>query len=87
MRLHPDSTRLRQLVPPTAIVGIVAGALLSRRHRPLALLPGTYAAVVAATAARARQPLIVLVAPLIHGAWSLGIIAGALRSPEDGRAG
>jgi glycosyltransferase involved in cell wall biosynthesis len=87
MRMHPESARLRQLVPPIAILGIVAGTLFSSRHRPLALLPGTYAAVVAATAARARHPLIVLVAPLIHGAWSLGILAGALRSPADGRGG
>ncbi len=76
MRLHPKSARLRQLVPPLAIGGVVGAAVLSPRHRSLTVLPAAYGAVVVATAVRASRPLVAVVAPLIHVCWSAGLVAG-----------
>jgi glycosyltransferase involved in cell wall biosynthesis len=85
IRMHPDSARLRQIAPPLAIFGIVAGVAMSRRHPPLALIPAGYAAVVVTTAVRTSHRLVALVAPVLHGCWTFGLVVGALRSPAAGR--
>ncbi len=85
MRMHPESARLRQLVPPLAVCTIVAATVLSRRRRSLLVVPAAYAAAVIATGVAAAQPRVVLVAPTIHGCWSLGVLVGAVRSLVAGR--
>jgi len=86
MRMHPESTRLRQLAPPVAVAGIVVGAVLSRRRRVFGLAPASYATVVALTAVRTAQARLLLVAPLLHVSWTLGIVIGTLRSRGGDRA-
>ena len=86
IRMHPDSARLRQMAPPVAVAGIVTGIAMSRRHPRLALIPAGYAAVVLATAARSSHRLVALVAPVLHGCWTLGLLVGAVRSPAGDRA-
>jgi succinoglycan biosynthesis protein ExoA len=80
MRLHPGSARLRQLVPPLAIGGVLGATVLSARHRSLAVVPAAYATVVVGTAARTSRPLVAVVAPLIHACWSAGLVAGLVRT-------
>lgn len=80
MRAHPESTRLRQLVPPLAVSGIVVGAALAPRYRLAAILPVTYGLTAFGTAVRARRPRLAAVVPLLHAAWSAGVIIGAVRS-------
>jgi succinoglycan biosynthesis protein ExoA len=84
MRLHPGSTRLRQVAPPLAVVGLVASLVLSLRWRALAILPLSAAVVVAAESVRSSRrtgadPLRVgsalVTIPLI---WSCGLLIGAL---------
>lgn len=95
MRMHPESARLRQLVPPLAIGAVIVTAALSLRHRPLAAIPAAYGTVVAATALRTAQPRIAGVAPLIHVCWSAGLVVGlatgtvreTVRSRGDARDG
>ena len=82
MRLHPDSARLRQVIPPVAVGGIVLGAALSPRVRWFALAPAAYGCVIAAAAARAGRGLFAVAAPLIHISWSTGLLVGLTRAPH-----
>jgi glycosyltransferase involved in cell wall biosynthesis len=86
MRLHPDSARLRQVVPPVAVGGIVLGAALSPRFRWFALAPAAYGCVIAAAAARSGRRLFAVVTPLIHVSWSTGLLVGLVRAPARDRS-
>jgi glycosyltransferase involved in cell wall biosynthesis len=85
IRKHPESARLRQVVPPVAVTAVISGAVLARWHRSFGLIPSAYVLATLATAARAARPLMAMIAPLIHGAWSLGFVVGAVRSVVAGR--
>jgi len=50
LRMHPGSARLRQLVPPLAVVGVVAGIVGGLFRRKLLVAPAVYALAVAAAA-------------------------------------
>jgi succinoglycan biosynthesis protein ExoA len=83
MRMHPESTRLRQLAPPVAVAGLAIATLygLVERRRVLAV-PAAYVIVVALASRRApHRVLHSMVVGVIHVAWSGGLIAGALRRP------
>jgi succinoglycan biosynthesis protein ExoA len=82
LRRHPSSVRVRQLVPPAAVVanaaGLLGGVLLDRRAL---VVPGVYAAAVAAAsvaAGRRQPPAVAARLPLIfatmHHAWGLGFL-------------
>ena len=83
--MHPESTRLRQLVPPLFVIALlVSGILALTPWRPLALIvPVAYAvALVLATAAQlvrtrdwAALGMPAAVATM-HLAWGLGFLAG-----------
>ncbi len=79
MRMHPDSARLRQVIPPIAVGGVVLGSALSLRIRWFALAPTVYGCIVAAAAARAGRGLFAVVTPLIHTSWSAGLLLGLVR--------
>lgn len=88
LRRHPGSVRLRQVVPPVALVGNVLGLALGARWRPALLAPATYAAAVlvaSCTAARGLQPgpaaRLPVVLPLMHAAWGAGFLVGPPRPP------
>ncbi len=83
MRMHPESARLRQLVPPVAVAGIVISTLygLAANRRALAV-PVAYATVLAAASRRAPHRMLhSTVIGVIHSAWGAGLIVGALRRP------
>jgi glycosyltransferase involved in cell wall biosynthesis len=76
LRRHPDSVRLRQLVPPFALAGVAAGLLVGLRRRPALIVPAAYVTAVT-VAGRERRAAVVL--PVIHGSWTAGLLAGLLR--------
>lgn len=98
LRRHPDSVRLRHLVPPL----VVAGAALSTPallhpigRRVVAGAAMSYAALLAVAARRARTAdhdadrwTFVAALPVMHVAWGAGVLRGfsrALRRQPTGR--
>ncbi|MFP4148944.1 MAG: glycosyltransferase family 2 protein [Nitriliruptoraceae bacterium] len=90
VRTHPGSLRIRQLVPPVAVVALGAGAvwsLLRRDARPAGVLSGGYAGVVVGAAAAAAErprevPATALALATMHLSWGLGFLAGPPRRPR-----
>ncbi|MDX2380327.1 MAG: glycosyltransferase family 2 protein [Acidimicrobiia bacterium] len=74
MRMHPESTRIRQVVPPLGIVGVASGLIAALRFRPAMILPATYAAALCASAIGARRLLVAPVLGCIHLAWATGFL-------------
>ena len=89
LRLHPGSLRIRQVVPPIAVVAMLA-ALIASPWLPIALVvPGIYAlAVVAASVVTGRRHglgaimRLLVIFPTMHMAWGLGFL---LARPTVGR--
>lgn len=87
-RRHPDSVRLRQLIPVVFVVGLglSVGLLLNGRHRLGALLPGVYSGAVLVTSAMAAQRaepgsiLFPVVIPTMHIAWGTGFLFGSAKA-------
>jgi hypothetical protein len=78
---HPRSLRLRQVVPPVTLVGVVAGMISGWFWTPLFLLPLAYgASVVVASVAVGRRPGRVIrllgVFPAMHLGWAAGFLVG-----------
>jgi succinoglycan biosynthesis protein ExoA len=87
VRRHPRSLKLRQAIPPLALVANVAGLVLGLRDRRALMIPGAYAAVVLAVSAQLgrRLPLrsaawLPVTFPVMHGAWGVGFFVGP---PQD----
>jgi succinoglycan biosynthesis protein ExoA len=84
MRLHPGSTRLRQVAPPVAVAGLAVSTVLAVKWRVLATLPLAAAFVLAVEAARSSRrtgahPVQVAAALVtIPVTWSCGLLAGAI---------
>lgn len=87
MRRHSDSVRLHYLVPPAAVLGLLAGsAAAAAGQRKGLLLPVAYLAAVLAGSAVAGQghPAHVrlrlpLVFPTMHLCWGLGFLTSPRR--------
>jgi len=75
LRLHPDSLRLRQLVPPVAVGAAFLGVLNGRRWRPALLAPIGYVAVLASTIGRGPHRLTPAVLATMHASWVAGLVA------------
>lgn len=84
IRMHPESTRLRQLVPPLFIIGLIGSAVLAfTPWRGLGLtIPLLYAALLAAstvvTVVKTRDPAALMFPAAVatmHTAWGLGFLA------------
>lgn len=94
LRLHPGSLRVRQLVPPLAVLATVTALVLASRHRRALLIPAGYVAAVAATAARVpgatgptQRVRVAVALALIHGSWTAGLLGGLGRPPAEVRRG
>ncbi len=72
---------LRPLVPLALVLGLVAGVVLGVVWSwwPLAALVGAWGAVLAAGAVATRHPGVAGIAAVMHLAYGLGVLAGALR--------
>jgi glycosyltransferase involved in cell wall biosynthesis len=83
MRAHPGSVNLRYLAPPLALLGVVAGLVLSTFWTPLALtLPAAYLLLVVAGSlliGRRLPPGALAVLPVViitmHMAWGAGFLS------------
>jgi succinoglycan biosynthesis protein ExoA len=84
LRRHPRSVRVRQLVPPAAVVANVTGlavGLVSRRRRWALAVPGVYGAAAVAAAAiagRGHSPAVTARLPAVfavmHHTWGAGFL-------------
>ena len=84
LRLHPDSLKLRQMVPPVAVIGVIMSVLLAPRRAALALPATLYAlAVLAATRRPVNGPRSWTrrfgVQVTVHFTWTAGLLGGVLR--------
>ncbi len=80
LRRHPDSLRLRQLIPPVAMLGLVASSLLAIRRPVAALVPVAYAVTTLAVQRRAPSPVRAALATMtLHAAWATGLADGFTR--------
>ena len=81
VRRHPDSLRLRQAVPPLAMLGVGTSILCGLR-RPAALLPalGYVAALLASQRRSPRPARAAAAASVMHASWAGGLAYGTLRS-------
>lgn len=81
LRKHPSSLKLRQLIPPVGIVGVVVGLVVGTRWRPALVVPVAYVVALVAASRHASHPARVAAAlATTHSAWT----AGLLRSTVDG---
>ena len=88
---HPRSLRLRQVVPPLVLTGVVAGLAAGWFWAPLFLLPVAYGtAVVVASMAVGRRPgrafRLLGVFPTMHLSWAAGFLVGPSSGLDGGRA-
>ena len=85
MRMHPDSTRLRQLAPPAAVVGLAVSTVFGLvRYRSALAVPATYATIVVLASRRSpHRGLQSMVTGVIHATWGAGVIVGALHRPTQ----
>ncbi|KQS68800.1 glycosyltransferase family 2 protein [Modestobacter sp. Leaf380] len=83
LHVHPESLRVRQLVPPAVVLGLTAALLL--RPRWGAAAAAGYLAAAGSLGARAAladgaDPLKgAVVPPIVHLAWGSGLVAGWTR--------
>jgi succinoglycan biosynthesis protein ExoA len=91
LRLHPGSLKLRQAIPPVALVANVAGLALGLLDRRALVAPAAYAAVVLAASAelgRGRPKRSAMWLPvtfaIMHTAWAVGFFWGPPRSTATG---
>jgi len=87
-RRHPDSVRLRQLIPVAFVagLGLSAGLALAGQRRLGVLVPGVYGGAVLVTAAVLAQRgepgalLAPVVLPTMHLAWGTGFLFGSTQA-------
>jgi glycosyltransferase involved in cell wall biosynthesis len=75
LRMHPRSLRLRQLIPPVGILGVVLGLTIGVRWRPALIVPVAYAVAIAGSvrSSHSRLRTSALLA-VVHAAWATGIV-------------
>jgi glycosyltransferase involved in cell wall biosynthesis len=90
--MHPESTRLRQLIPPLFLIGLAVSAVLGLAGLtiPSLLVPGTYLMLLlAATVIQLvkRGDLAALLFPAavatMHVSWGLGFLTGTQSSKSE----
>jgi len=94
-RLHPDSLKMRQVIPAAAPLVLAASLVLIRVRRSAIVVPLAYLTAVATSAATtpgglAQRLRVAVVLPVMQLAWGVGFIGRALtnlRRSVDGRAG
>jgi len=92
MRRHPDSTRWRQLVAPTFVIGLGLSAVagLTGHRKVAALVPGSYLIALAGATARevvgrkdSTMLLLPLVFPTMHVSWGVGFLTSRQTPASD----
>ena len=81
VRKHPGSTKFRQVVPPIALLAIVASLVASVWWPVGLIVPAAYVfAVMLAAIVAGREPALIgrllVIFPVVHGAWAGGFLRG-----------
>ena len=90
LKLHPSSIKIRQMIPPALIIGIILGITLAASFSLWGLLvPGCYFIGVLITSLMQKpiktveKIILMLVFPTMHIAWGLGFLIGSsIREPN-----
>ena len=84
VKLHPSSIKIRQIVPPALIIGIILGVTLAASLTLWGLiLPGCYligiliASLMQKSSNTIEKIILMLVFPTMHIAWGLGFLVGS----------
>ena len=78
LRKHPSSLKMRQLIPPIGILGVVLGLVFGLRWKRCLLVPFAYGVVICAGVSDSRRPARTAgVLTTTHAAWAAGIVLGA----------
>ena len=91
VRMHPRSTKLRQVIAPIATAGIILGSIGGLRWRPGFAIPGVYALAVGLASVRtargvnARAFRLLAIFPTMHLSWGAGFLLGLLPTPRTHR--
>ena len=89
LKLHPASMKIRQLIPPALIIGIILGLTLAASFTLWGLLvPSIYlvgvliASLMQKSSKAVEKTILMLVFPTMHIAWGLGFLIGpSIRKP------
>lgn len=79
VRRHPESLRLRQLVPPAVVTASLLGGIVGLRWRPALTAPLLYLGAATAAGTTTRRVRVPPVVVTIHGAWVAGLVGQLLR--------
>ncbi|MBJ69467.1 MAG: hypothetical protein CL463_06155 [Acidimicrobiaceae bacterium] len=90
LKLHPTSIKIRQVLPPALIIGIILGITLAASLTLWGLiLPGCYltgvliASLIQKSSNSVEKIILMLVFPTMHIAWGLGFLIGSsIRKPN-----
>lgn len=85
MRIHPESTRVRQLIPPVAVAALALGLAGGVRWRRTLVLPIGYVAVLGASLRGRGMARRTLVAATIHVSWAVGWFCSIATMPHRRR--
>ena len=80
LRMHSSSLRLRQLIPPVAVIATLLSVVISWWMPITLLVPGLYLAAIAlgVKGALLTRLLALAIAPTMHFSWSLALLSGFL---------
>jgi len=80
LRMHSSSLRLRQLIPPVAVIATLLSVVISWWMPITLLVPGLYLAAIALGVKGSffKRLLALVIAPIMHFSWSLGLLSGFL---------
>jgi succinoglycan biosynthesis protein ExoA len=77
MRKHPHSVRVRQVIPPLGVLGVVLGLVVGTKWRPALLVPIAYAGAMAVSTRSTKRPVLTAgVLGVIHTTWAAGLLRG-----------
>lgn len=90
LKLHPSSIKIRQMIPPALIIGIILGITLAASFTLWGLiLPGCYligvliASLMQKSSKTVEKIILMLVFPTMHIGWGLGFLIGSsIREPN-----
>lgn len=84
LKLHPRSIKIRQIIPPALIIGIILGITLAASFSLWGLLvPSCYlvcvliASLIQKSSKGVEKIILLLVFPTMHIAWGLGFLIGS----------
>jgi hypothetical protein len=84
VRRHPESLRLRQVVPPVAVTAAVIGGFVGVRWRPALLAPIGYLVALGSTLRRGSRRSVPPILATMHASWVVGLWSGRWLNRDGG---